>query len=204
MLRNFIVAITGASGAVYARRILQGLNQPAMRIYLIVSPAGRRLLHDELGLEKPDPERLLNEPARGEIVALAYHDIGACVASGSFHTEGMVIAPCSSNKLAQVAHGLADNLITRAAQVMLKERRRLILLHREMPLSLVDLRNMTAATQAGAVICPASPGFYLHPRTIEDLVDMVAGRVLDVLGVGCDWNIRWTGAGTPPESGIKK
>jgi 4-hydroxy-3-polyprenylbenzoate decarboxylase len=193
-LRNFIVAITGASGAIYARRILQGLNQPALRTYLIVSPAGRRLLHGELGLEQPAPERLLDEPVRSEIIPLAYHDIGACVASGSFPTEGMVIAPCSSSKLAQVAHGGADNLIARAAQVMLKERRRLVLLHREMPLSLVDVRNMVAATEAGAIICPASPGFYLQPRTIGDLVDMVAGRVLRLLAVPCDWKIQWAGA----------
>jgi polyprenyl P-hydroxybenzoate/phenylacrylic acid decarboxylase-like protein len=193
--RNFIVAITGASGAIYARRIAQGLNRPDVRTYLLISPAGRRLLHDELGVEKPEPERVLDESIRGEIVPLAYHDIGACVASGSFPTDGMIIAPCSSNKLAQVAHGLADNLITRAAQVMLKERRPLILLHREMPVGLIELRNMVRATQAGAIVCPASPGFYMNPQTIDDLVNMVAGRVLDMLGLEHDWNTCWRGAG---------
>ncbi len=193
--RNFIVAITGASGAIYARRIAQGLNRPDVRTYLLISPAGRRLLHDELGVEKPEPERVLDESIRGEIVPLAYHDIGACVASGSFPTDGMIIAPCSSNKLAQVAHGLADNLITRAAQVMLKERRPLILLHREMPVGLIELRNMVRATQAGAIVCPASPGFYMNPQTIDDLVNMVAGRVLNMLGLEHDWNTCWPGAG---------
>lgn len=193
--RNFIVAITGASGAIYARRIVQGLNRPDVRTYLLISPAGRRLLHDELGLEKSEPQRVLDESIRGEIVPLAYHDIGACVASGSFPTDGMIIAPCSSNKLAQVAHGLADNLITRAAQVMLKERRPLILLHREMPVGLIELRNMVRATQAGAIVCPASPGFYMNPQTIDDLVNMVAGRVLDMLGLEHDWNTSWQGAG---------
>ena len=198
-MRNIIVAVTGASGAIYARRILQGLNQPGIRVYLIISPAGRRLIHDELGLETPDSRRLLGEPARGEIVSLPANDVGACVASGSFPTHGMVVAPCSSNKLAQIAHGIGDNLITRAAQVVLKERRPLILLHREMPLGLIELRNMVQATEAGAVICPASPGFYMNPQSIDDLVTMVAGRVLDLLKVTHPWKIRWTGAGAPAD-----
>ncbi len=195
--RNIILAVTGASGAVYARRILQGLNQPDLRTYLIVSPAGRRLLHEELGLETPDAVRLLGEPVRGEIVSLPANDVGACIASGSFQTHGMVLAPCSSNKLAQIAHGLGDNLITRAAQVVLKERRPLVLLHREMPLGLIELRNMVQLTEAGAVVCPASPGFYMNPRSIDDLVTMVCGRVLDLLRIAHPWKIRWNGAGSP-------
>ncbi len=196
-MRNIIVAVTGASGAIYARRILQGLNQPGIRVYLIISPAGRRLIHDELGLETPDCQRLLDQPTRGEIISLPANDVGACVASGSFQTYGMVVAPCSSNKLAQIAHGIGDNLITRAAQVVLKERRPLIILHREMPLGLIELRNMVQATEAGAIICPASPGFYMNPQSIDDLVTMVAGRVLDLLKVAHPWKIRWAGAGAP-------
>ena len=197
--KTVIVAISGASGAVYARRILQGLTAGGVRSYVVVSPAGRRLLHDELGLEQATAEAILGPevvPAEGQIIPLPYHDIGACIASGSLVHQGMVVVPCSSNKLAQIAHGLSENLISRAAQVTLKERRRLVLVHREMPLGLVELRNMVLATEAGAVVCPASPGFYLNPQSIDDLVDMVAGRVLDLLGVEHTWKTRWQGAGS--------
>ena len=195
--RKFIVAISGASGAIYARKILQGLLQagPQVHTYLIISPAGRRLLHDELGIEHPDIAAIAGEEPHDRITLLANNDIGACIASGSFKTQGMVVAPCSSNKLGQIAHGIADNLITRAAMVTLKERRPLVLLHREMPISLIELKNMLAACEAGAIVCPASPGFYLHPQSIDDLVTMVAGRVLDLLGVEHSWHTRWQGAG---------
>ena len=196
--KTVVVAISGASGAVYARRILQGLTAGGVRSYVVISPAGRRLLHDELGLEQPTPGAILGPdvvPAEGQIIPLAYQDIGACIASGSFNHQGMVVVPCSSNKLAQIAHGLSENLISRAAQVTLKERRRLVLVHREMPLGLVELRNMVLATEAGAVVCPASPGFYLNPQSIDDLVDTVAGRVLDFFGIEHTWNTRWLGAG---------
>jgi 4-hydroxy-3-polyprenylbenzoate decarboxylase len=190
-----IVAITGASGAPYARRILQGLVEARRRVHLIISPAGRRLLHDELGIEQPDVEAILGGAVPHDISLLSYNDVGACVASGSYQNAGMVVAPCSSSRLAQIAHGLGDNLISRAAMVMLKERRPLILLHREMPLGLIELRNMVQVTEAGGIICPASPGFYLHPQCIEDLLTMTAARVLDLLGVAHSWNIRWRGAG---------
>ena len=196
--KTMIVAISGASGAIYARRILQGLTAGGVRSYVVISPAGRRLLHDELGLEQPAVGSILGPhvvPAEGQIIPLPYSDIGACIASGSLAHQGMVVVPCSSNKLAQIAHGLSGDLISRAAQVTLKERRRLVLVHREMPLGLVELRNMVLATEAGAVVCPASPGFYLNPQSIDDLVDMVAGRVLDLLGVEHTWNTRWQGAG---------
>lgn len=195
MPKTFIVAITGASGAIYARKILQGLSAAGCRVYLVISPAGRRLLHDELGVEHSDPEEILAAPIRHDIIALPYNDIGACIASGSYKTDGMIVAPCSSNKLAEISNGLGDNLIGRAAQVTLKERRPLILLHREMPIGLIEIRNMAQLAEAGAIICPASPGFYKNPQTIDDLVTIVAGRVLDLLGVVHDWNTRWTGAG---------
>ncbi|MGC9259079.1 MAG: UbiX family flavin prenyltransferase [Phycisphaerae bacterium] len=200
MPKTFILAITGASGAIYARRILQGLSAAGSRVYLIVSPAGRRILHDELGVERPVPEDILAAAMVHDIIPLSYNDIGACIASGSYKTDGMVLAPCSSNKLAEISHGIGDNLIGRAAQVTLKERRRLIVLHREMPLGLIELRNMAQLAEAGAVICPASPGFYKNPQTIDDLVTMVAGRVLDLLGVEHAWNTRWTGAGAQSDT----
>lgn len=195
MSKTFILAITGASGTIYARRILQGLSSAGHRVYLIISPAGRRILHDELGVERPTPEDILAAPMVHDIIPLSYNDIGACIASGSYKTDGMVLAPCSNNKLAEISHGIGDNLVGRAAQVTLKERRRLVLLHREMPLGLIELRNMTQLTEAGAIICPASPGFYKNPQTIDDLVTMVAGRVLDLLGVEHAWNTRWNGVG---------
>ena len=164
-------------------------------MYLVISPAGRRLLHDELGVEHPDPDDILGETIPHDIIPLPYNDIGACIASGSYKTNGMVVAPCSSNKLAEISRGLGDNLIGRAAQVTLKERRPLILLHREMPIGLIELRNMCQLSEAGAIICPASPGFYKTPQSIDDLVTMVAGRVLDLLDVPHNWNTRWAGAG---------
>ena len=195
MPKTFVLAITGASGAIYARKILQGLSSDGCRVYLVISPAGRRLLHDELGVEHPGPDEILAAPIRHDIITLPYNDIGACIASGSYKTDGMIVAPCSSNKLAEISSGLGDNLIGRAAQVTLKERRPLILLHREMPIGLIEIRNMAQLAEAGAIICPASPGFYKNPQTIDDLVAMVAGRVLDLLGVAHDWDTRWTGAG---------
>ncbi len=195
MSKTFILAITGASGVIYARKILQGLSAARCRVYLVISPAGRRILHDELGLEHPGPDALLGEAMPHDIIHLPYNDIGACIASGSFPTDGMIIAPCSSNKLAETAHGLGDNLIARAAQVTLKERRLLILLHREMPIGLIEIRNMAQLVEAGGIICPASPGFYKNPQNIDDLVAMVAGRVLDLAGVPHKWNTRWMGAG---------
>ncbi|MGC8540964.1 MAG: UbiX family flavin prenyltransferase [Phycisphaerae bacterium] len=199
--KTLILAITGASGAIYARKILQGLSTSGCRVYLVISPAGRRLLHDELGVEHPDPDGILGESVPHDIIPLPYNDIGACIASGSYKTNGMVVAPCSSNKLAEISRGLGDNLIGRAAQVTLKERRPLILLHREMPIGLIELRNMCQLAEAGAIICPASPGFYKTPQSIDDLVTMVAGRVLDLLDVPHDWNTRWTGAGARSDPG---
>jgi 4-hydroxy-3-polyprenylbenzoate decarboxylase len=159
--KTFILAITGASGAIYARKILGGLSTAGSRVYLVISPAGRRLLHDELGVEHPDPDDILGETIPHDIIPLPYNDIGACIASGSYKTNGMVVAPCSSNKLAEISRGLGDNLIGRAAQVTLKERRPLILLHREMPIGLIELRNMCQLAEAGAIICPASPMIWL-------------------------------------------
>ena len=198
--KRFIVAITGASGALYAKRLLEALTAAGAEIFLIVSPYGRRLLHDELGMETVDLAALAGT-ADHRITLLPYKDVGASIASGSFKTDGMVVVPCSNNKLAELAHGLGDNLVSRAAQVTLKERRRLIVVHRETPLGLIEIKNMLELAQAGAILCPANPGFYTLPQTIDDLVNFVVARILDLLEVEHQLGVRWEGgsiqAGAP-------
>lgn len=198
MSKRIVVGITGASGAAYARRLIQLLIAAGVEVHLVVSPLGQRLLHDELGMEGVDLDALAGPPAnagdpvpRGRIVLHNHRDVGATIASGSFLHDGMVIIPCSSNSLSAVATGSSQNLLHRAAHVALKERRRLILVHREMPLSLVDIRNMAAATEAGAIVCPANPGFYMLPRTLDDIVDFVVAKVLDLLQVPHELAVRW-------------
>jgi len=188
--QRIVTGISGASGAPYARRLIQLLAAAEVEVHLVVSPLGQRLLHDELGMEGINLDALAGRDDH-RITLHNYRDVGAAIASGSFRHEGMVICPCSSNTLAAVANGMQQNLLHRAAHVALKERRRLVLLHREMPLSAIDIRNMQRATEAGAIICPASPGFYLLPESIDDLVDFVVGRLLDLLEVPHDLNIRW-------------
>jgi 4-hydroxy-3-polyprenylbenzoate decarboxylase len=173
-------------------RVLDCLESAGADIHLVVSPHGRRLLADECGVDSINAEALIGRPS-ARVNVYAFDDVGCRLASGSFLTDGMVICPCSSNTLGTVAAGLGDNLVARAAQVTLKENRRLVLVHREMPVSGVDLENMLTLQRAGAIICPASPGFYLRPRTVSDLVDFVSGRVLDLLNVPHDLRIRWDG-----------
>jgi 4-hydroxy-3-polyprenylbenzoate decarboxylase len=174
--RRLVVGMTGATGAVYGQRLLQRSRMLGVQTHLIVTPAGVLNAHHELGLD------------RGALEALADHahapgDIGACVASGSFDTAAMVVAPCSMKTLAAVAHGLGDNLLTRAADVTLKERRRLVLMVRETPFNLAHLRNMTAVTEMGAVVFPPLPAFYHRPATIDEMVDETVERVLALVGV---------------------
>ncbi|MCE1249915.1 MAG: UbiX family flavin prenyltransferase [Comamonadaceae bacterium] len=182
-----IVGISGASGAVYGARLLQMLRQiGGIESHLVVSDAGWRNLRHEMDLSRPEVESLADE----------VHDIanvGASIASGSFATLGMVVAPCSMRTLAAIAHGLADNLLTRAADVVLKERRRLVLLTRESPLHLVHLRNMATATELGAICCPPMPAFYQRPTTVGEIVDHSAARALDLLGIEHDLVTRWPG-----------
>jgi 4-hydroxy-3-polyprenylbenzoate decarboxylase len=189
-VKQIVLAITGASGAVYARRLAQCILHAGAHLHLVVSPHGHRLVTDELGLHRLTPAALVGEPA-ASATQHSYRDIGAPPASGSFRVDGMVICPCSSNTLSAVACGLADNLITRAAMVTLKETRRLILVPREMPLTQIELANMLRISQAGGIICPACPGFYMLPQAVEDLVDFVVGRVLDLLGLAHELNVRW-------------
>jgi 4-hydroxy-3-polyprenylbenzoate decarboxylase len=190
MSKRIVVGITGASGATYARRVMELLAEADVEMHLTVSSVGRRLLFDELDLKRADPDALTG--GRGELVTLYNdNDVGAAIASGSFLHDGMVIVPCSANTLGAVAAGLGDNLVRRAAAVTLKERRRLILGYREMPASHVDVCNMKRLSEAGAIIAPLSPGFYLLPKTIDEIVDFVAGRLVDLLGVEHTLNTRW-------------
>lgn len=197
--RRLVIAITGASGAVYAHRLIQLVVAQGIQTHLVVSPLGQRLLHDELGLEgltPPGLASLAGLPDDSEkpenLILHNFRDVGATIASGSFQHDGMIVVPCSSNSLGSIASGVGQNLVHRAAHVTLKERRKLVLVHREMPLSLIDIRNMQTVTEAGAIMCPAQPGFYMLPQTIEDLVDFVVGRVLDLVDVEHDLNIRWS------------
>src|SRR5436309_12980625 len=187
---EIVTAITGASGAPYAQRFIAGLVAAGVNVHLVISPMGRRLLYDELGMESIDLAALAGTP-RHTITLYKYNDVGAKIASGSFLHDGMVIVPCSSNTLAEVAHGIGNNLITRAAAVTLKERRKLILAHREMPLSPIDINNYKILSDAGVIIAPANPGFYLNPATVGDVIDFVAGKLLDLVGVTHSMNTRW-------------
>lgn len=187
---NIVVAITGASGAAYAQRVIQGCVLAGVNVHLVVSPYGRRLLHDELGMETVDLDALAGTTEHS-IKLYDYRDQGAKLASGSFLHDGMAIVPCSGKTLAEVATGLGENLISRAAAVCLKERRRLVIVHREMPLSPIDVNNYKTLNDAGAILAPANPGFYLNPTSVQDVVDFVAGKILDLLHVQHDFNTRW-------------
>jgi 4-hydroxy-3-polyprenylbenzoate decarboxylase len=185
--KRITVAISGASGAVYGVRLLQRLRgQAEVQTHLVVSEAGWLNVQQELDLPRAEVEALAD-------VVYPVRDIGSTIASGSFPCDGMVIAPCSMRTLAAVALGLSDNLITRAADVMLKERRRLILMVRETPLNLAHLRNMTRVTEMGGIIFPPVPGFYQRPQTIEEMVGHTVNRVLDVLGLPQADAVRWNG-----------
>src|SRR5438105_6027159 len=187
---NIVTAIAGASGELYAQRFIQGLVAAGVRTHLIVSPLGRRLLHDELGMETVDVDALAGAE-KHEVTLYNYNDVGSKLASGSFLNDGMVVVPCSSNTLAEIAHGLGDNLICRAAAVTLKERRKLVLAHREMPLSPIDVNNYKILSDAGVILAPTNPGFYLNPTTVGEVVDFVAGKLLDLVGVKHPLDTRW-------------
>ncbi len=200
--KRIIVGISGASGAVYAQRIIGLLLSADVETHLVVSPLGQRLLHEELGMEGVNLAALAGlsggddqSPPPPNLILHNYRDVGAPIASGSFQHDGMIVIPCTSNTLGCVANGSAQNLMHRAAHVTLKERRKLVLVHREMPLSLVDIRNMQAVTEAGGIIAPANPGFYMLPQTIDGLIDFVVGRCLDLLGVDHTLNVRWSEQG---------
>ena len=186
MTSRIVVGITGATGAVYGVRLLARLRELGAETHLVASPAGVLNVHHELGLDRKALEALAD---------CAYNpaEVGASIASGSFATQAMVVAPCSMKTLAAVAHGLADNLLARAADVTLKERRRLLLMVRETPFNLAHLRNMTSVTEMGGVIFPPLPAFYHRPKSIEELVDESVERVLALLGVDGAKPKSWSG-----------
>jgi flavin prenyltransferase len=184
--RRLIIGITGASGAVYGVRLLERARALSVQTHLVATPAGILNVHHELGLDRSALESLADH-------AHSPGDIGACIASGSFSTDAMVIAPCSMKTLAAVAHGLGDNLLTRSADVTLKERRRLILMVRETPFNLAHLRNMTAVTEMGGIIFPPLPAFYHRPRSIDELVNDTIERVLSTAGIASAQPQEWQG-----------
>lgn len=199
-----VVAITGASGAPYAVRLLETLLAAKQQVHLTISAAGALVIKQELGLDVDvndfDLEQLIPD-FTGDAHSLVYHNhhnFFAPIASGSFLTSGMVICPCSGGTLSQIAHGSGTNLITRAADVHLKEHRRLVLVPRETPLSLIQLNNMRTACEAGAVILPASPGWYHGVESLSDLIDFVVARILDQLGVPHELMKRWGDTSSKP------
>ena len=194
------VAVTGASGAIYAVRTIAALLAEGCDLELVFSDYGRRLMLDELGRDAR-VERLLDllverygeDVRRGSFIIHSNKDLGATLASGSHRCDSMVVVPCTMKTLAGVAHGLSQSLIERAADVMLKEKRRLVLVPRETPLSLPDLRNMVLCAEAGAMILPAMPAFYQQPKTIDDLADFLAGKILNALGFDQQLFPAWRG-----------
>nr|KJR71507.1 MAG: aromatic acid decarboxylase [Vulcanisaeta sp. AZ3] len=187
-VRRFIVSITGASGVIYGIRLLEVIKryESDAEIYLVMSSTAIDIMKHEVGVDEKYVARLADK-------VYDEHDLGAPIASGSFKHDGMVIIPCSMKTLASIAHGITDNLIVRAADVALKERRRLILVVRETPLNLVHIRNMELVTLAGAIVMPAAPAFYHRPSNIDDLINFIVGRVLDLLGIENDLFRRWSG-----------
>ena len=202
-MSRYIVGISGASGAPYVRRVLQVLANSEHQLDLVVTQSGAKVLEVEEGVKLTGSvASVLDELSRwiGYDISnrdgFQWHDsanVAADIASGSCHVDAMVVAPCSGGTLARIANGMSQSLLERAADVTLKERRRLILMTRETPLSLIHLRNMVAATEAGAIVLPASPGFYHNPQTIDDLIDMIAGRILYHLGLDNDLLKIWDG-----------
>jgi flavin prenyltransferase len=201
--RRFVLGISGASGAAYALRFLEQLLCRGDEVHLVVSDYGRRLLSDEAGIKRLTleqlcpgladrfPDLLARAAAERLLTVHPHKDVGAVIASGSFLHDGMVVLPCSSTTLGAIATGSGSNLLVRAAMVTLKERRPLIVCHRETPLSLIDIENYRSLTLAGAILCPTNPGFYLKPERVEDLVDFMVGKVLDLLKVPHELNTRW-------------
>jgi len=187
MAKRLIVGITGATGVAYGVRLLEALRRTrGWQSHLVLSEAGVLTAWQELGMKRKDIERLAD-------VAYSPRDVAAALASGSFITEGMVIAPCSMKTLAAVAHAHADDLVSRAADVVLKERRRLVLLARETPLNLAHLRNMVAVSEMGAIVFPPVPALYAKPKSIEEMIDHTVARVLDLFGIRSPKLRRWQG-----------
>lgn len=198
--RIVAVGITGASGALYAVRTVAALMEHGWQVELVASDLGRRLLRDEVGPDATVDQlgayvahRYGEGVHRGTLTLHSNKDVGASIASGSYPCESMVIVPCSMKTLAGVAHGLSRTLVERAADVMLKEHRRLVIVPRETPMSLPQLRNLVLCAEAGATVLPAMPAFYQRPQTLDDLADFVAGKILSALGLEHELYPMWTG-----------
>ena len=202
-MSRYIIGISGASGAPYARKVLQALAISEHQIDLVITQSGRKVLTVEENLNLiGNIDQDMNELSKWLTVDLMSRDgftlhdsqnVAADIASGSCHVDAMAVVPCSGGTLARIAHGVSQGLLERAADVTLKERRTLILVPRETPLSLIHIRNMKTVTEAGAIVLPASPGFYNHPQSIDDIINMIAGRILYHLGAGSDLLQVWRG-----------
>lgn len=192
-MKPYIVAITGASGVIYGKRLIELMVAHKIPVYLILSNPAKLIIQDELGITiKPDiVTSFLGKPAKKYVTVFDNNDLAAPIASGSYKTAGMIVIPCSMATLSAIATGNSRNLIERAADVTLKEHRRLILVPREMPLNAIHLENMLKLSQIGVDIVPPMPGFYHHPKSIEDMVDFVVGKVLDLIGIDHSLYQRW-------------
>lgn len=190
--RRLIVGISGATGVVFGIRLLEVLRRLEVETHLVISGAGEMTRDHETALSSAELRALASK-------AHKISDVGASIASGSFRTMGMIVAPCSARTVADIAYGTTSNLLTRAADVVLKERRRLVLLMRESPLSLVHLRAMVAATEAGAIVMPPVPAFYTKPTSVEEIVDHIVGRALDLFDLDAGLVSRWQGTKPSPE-----
>ena len=189
--KEIVVGISGASGVIYAQRLVDLLEQASCRVHVVVTEPARQILIEELSITELNAEAFLGRASD----QVNFHDNGDLfnlLASGSYPTNGMVVCPCTSHSLAALAAGLADTLLLRSAYVTLKQQRPLLLVHREIPLTSIDMQNMLTLNRAGGIICPACPAFYMEPKTINDLVDSVIGRVLDLLHIKHDLPIRWS------------
>ena len=193
MARRLVIGISGATGAIYGIRLLEALREaPEVETHLIISKAAERTIGWETSSTAEQVAQLAT-------VRYSFHDIGAALSSGSFQTAGMIIAPCSVKTLAAIAHGLSDNLLTRAADVTLKEQRRLVLVVREAPLTLAHIRNLAACAEMGAILAPPVPAFYNHPKTVDDIVNHTVGRILDLFSIDSGLVRRWEGMRAPGE-----
>lgn len=194
--KRWVVGITGASGSIYGIRLAEELLKQEFEVHLVVTEAGWRVLKEEMGWQASKRQAMLEERF-GSFVGdgrLVYHpnsDIGASIASGSFRVTGMVVSPCSMGTLSGIAHGISDDLLTRAADVMLKERRQLLLVPRETPLHAIHLENMLTLARLGVTILPAMPAFYYKPQSMDDMIDFLVGKVLDSMNVEHDLYTRW-------------
>lgn len=183
-MKKIVVGITGASGSVYAVRLIDVLREQGIEVYAVITDSGRRVLEYECGITEEDLVRRVDRLYPND-------DVGAAIASGSFRMDAMVILPCSMKTAGAVAHGVTDDLLTRAADVTLKEGRRLLLVPRETPMHEIHLENLLRLARAGAIVMPAAPGFYHRPETLDDLVNMMVGKILDRLGIEAELFTRW-------------